>query len=123
LCATGLEKDLGMVGVDYNIALTVFYVFVLYTFNLASPTTAYSFEQYIVSDIPSNLALKHFGSMWLAAMVTAFGIISISTAFVTSYSGLIATRVFLGMAEGGTLVRLIQCTKICASFTLGCSLV
>jgi len=47
--------------------------------------------------------LKHFGSMWLAAMVTAFGIISISTAFVTSYSGLIATRVFLGMAEGGTL--------------------
>ncbi|KAF7370479.1 MFS general substrate transporter [Mycena sanguinolenta] len=81
----GIEKDLGMVGFDYNRALTVFYVF------------------YIVSDIPSNLALKHFGSMWLAAMVTCFGIISIATAFVQSYSGLIATRVFLGMAEGGTL--------------------
>ncbi|KAJ7759145.1 MFS general substrate transporter [Mycena metata] len=81
----GIEKDLGMVGFDYNIALTIFYVF------------------YILFDIPSNLALKHFGSMWLAAMVTCFGIITISTAFVKSYSGLIATRVFLGMAEGGTL--------------------
>ncbi|KAJ7696510.1 MFS general substrate transporter [Mycena rosella] len=81
----GIEKDLGMVGSQYNVALTVFYVF------------------YIVSDVPSNLALKHFGSMWLAAMVTCFGIVSIATAFVKSYSGLIATRVFLGMAEGGTL--------------------
>ncbi|KAJ6581668.1 MFS general substrate transporter [Mycena capillaripes] len=81
----GIEKDLGMVGFDYNIALTVFYIF------------------YILSDIPSNLALKKVGSMWLAAMVTCFGIVSIATAFVKSYSGLIATRVFLGMAEGGTL--------------------
>ncbi|KAJ7105461.1 MFS general substrate transporter [Mycena crocata] len=81
----GIEKDLGMVGFDYNIALTVFYIF------------------YIVSDIPSNIALKRFGSMWLAGMVTVFGIVSISTAFVHSYSGLITTRVFLGMAEGGTL--------------------
>ncbi|KAK7025159.1 putative transporter C11D3.18C [Favolaschia claudopus] len=84
----GIEKDLGMVGFDYNRALTIFYVF------------------YIVSDIPSNLALKHFGSVWLAAMVFCFGIISIATAFVKSYSGLIASRVFLGMAEGGTLVCL-----------------
>ncbi|KAJ7281366.1 MFS general substrate transporter [Mycena rebaudengoi] len=81
----GIEKDLKMVGFDYNIALTVFYIF------------------YIAADIPSNLALKHFGSMWLAAMVTSFGIVSISTAFITSYTGLIITRVFLGMAEGGTL--------------------
>ncbi|KAJ7180788.1 MFS general substrate transporter [Mycena filopes] len=81
----GIEKDLGMVGIDYNIALTIYYIF------------------YMLSDIPSNLALKHFGSVWIAAMVTCFGIISISTAFVKSYSGLIATRIFLGMAEGGTV--------------------
>jgi MFS family permease len=60
--------------------------------------------QYIVVDIPSNLALKRFGSVWLAAMITSFGIISIGTAFVKSYAGLIVTRVFLGLAEGGTLV-------------------
>ncbi|KAF7309920.1 MFS general substrate transporter [Mycena indigotica] len=74
-----------MQGFDYNIALTIFYIF------------------YILADIPSNLALKHFGSMWLAAMVTCFGVVSIGTAFVKSYGGLIATRIFLGIAEGGTL--------------------
>ncbi|KAF4569590.1 hypothetical protein EYR40_008568 [Pleurotus pulmonarius] len=81
----GLEKDLGMKGFDYNISLTIFYIF------------------YIAAEIPSNLALKRFGSMWLAAMITSFGIVSIGTAFVKSYTGLIITRVFLGIAEGGTL--------------------
>ena len=37
-------------------------------------------------------------------MVTIFGLTTIGTAFVKSYSGLMATRAFLGMAEGGTLV-------------------
>lgn len=64
--------------------------------------------QYIAAEIPSNLALKRFGSMWLAAMITSFGIVSIGTAFVKSYTGLIITRVFLGIAEGGTLVRRFQ---------------
>ncbi|KAI5117897.1 hypothetical protein M0805_001554 [Coniferiporia weirii] len=81
----GLEHDLGMVGFDYNIALTIFYIF------------------YIAAEIPSNLALKHFGSSWLALMVASFGVISIGTAFVKNYTGLIITRVFLGIAEGGTL--------------------
>ncbi|KAF8892192.1 MFS general substrate transporter [Infundibulicybe gibba] len=81
----GLEKDLGMEGYDYNIVLTVFYLF------------------FIFSEIPSNLALKRFGSTFLAAMVVGFGVITICTAFVTSYAGLMITRVFLGIAEGGTL--------------------
>ncbi|GLB41650.1 putative MFS general substrate transporter [Lyophyllum shimeji] len=81
----GIEKDLRMSGFEYNIALTVFYIF------------------YVAVDIPSNLALKRFGSPWIAAMITAFGIVSIGTAFVKSYTGLIVTRVFLGLAEGGTL--------------------
>ncbi|KAG7094126.1 hypothetical protein E1B28_007738 [Marasmius oreades] len=82
---SGIEKDLHLVGFDYNIALTVFYIF------------------YIAAEIPSNLALKHFGSWWLAAMVTTFGIVAIGTAFVTSFAGLLVTRVLLGIAEGGTL--------------------
>ncbi|EEB96904.1 hypothetical protein MPER_03876, partial [Moniliophthora perniciosa FA553] len=81
----GIEKDLQMTGFDYNVALTVFYIF------------------YIVAEVPSNLALKHFGSVWLAAMVVTFGAVAIGTAFVTSYGGLVVSRVFLGMAEGGTL--------------------
>ncbi|KAF8892196.1 MFS general substrate transporter [Infundibulicybe gibba] len=82
---SGIEKDLGMEGFDFNIALTIFYI------------------SYILADIPSNLALKRYGSRWLAALVIAFGIIALFTAFVTSYAGLIITRIFLGFAEGGTL--------------------
>ncbi|ESK81599.1 hypothetical protein Moror_11132 [Moniliophthora roreri MCA 2997] len=74
---------------NYNIALTVFYIF------------------YAIAEVPSNLALKHFGLVWLAALVTIFGLVVIGTAFVTSYGGLIMTRVFLGIAEGGTLLGLI----------------
>lgn len=62
-------------------------------------------SQYIASDIPSNLLLKQFGSHWLAFLVIGFGVVSIGAAFVHSMAGLIATRVFLGLTEGGTLVR------------------
>ncbi|KAJ2917847.1 hypothetical protein MD484_g2542, partial [Candolleomyces efflorescens] len=85
----GLEKDLGMHGTDLNKALTVFYIF------------------YILADIPSNLLLKHVGSTLIAILVVGFGLVSLASAFMTSYAGLIATRVFLGIFEGGTLSGLI----------------
>ncbi|KAG2001981.1 high-affinity nicotinic acid transporter [Coprinopsis cinerea AmutBmut pab1-1] len=85
----GLEKDLGMSGSDFNKALTVFYIF------------------YTASDIPSNLILKRFGTVWLAVLVVAFGLVALGSAFMTSYAGLIVTRVFLGLSEGGTLCGLV----------------
>lgn len=85
----GLEKDLGMSGNDLNIALTIFYVF------------------YIVADIPSNLLLKQFGSAWLAFLVVGFGVVSIGSAFLKNFTGLILSRVFLGLTEGGTLSALL----------------
>ncbi|PPQ63106.1 hypothetical protein CVT24_005817 [Panaeolus cyanescens] len=87
----GLEKDLGMKGLDFNKSLTVFYVF------------------YILVEVPSNLALKRFGSIWIALLVLSFGVIALGTAFVKSYAGLVVTRVFLGLAEGGTLSGLVYC--------------
>ncbi|EAU92394.2 hypothetical protein CC1G_00613 [Coprinopsis cinerea okayama7 len=84
-----LEKDLGMEGLDLNIALTIFYVF------------------YTCADIPSNLLLKRFGTVWLAFTVLAFGLISLFSAFLQSQQGLIVTRVVLGLAEGGTLPGLV----------------
>ncbi|KAF9038516.1 MFS general substrate transporter [Panaeolus papilionaceus] len=87
----GLEKDLGMKGLDFNKSLTVFYVF------------------YILVEVPSNLALKRFGSIWIAFLVFSFGVIALGTAFVKSYAGLVVTRVFLGLAEGGTLSGLVYC--------------
>ncbi|KIJ31712.1 hypothetical protein M422DRAFT_185583, partial [Sphaerobolus stellatus SS14] len=74
---------------DYNIALTLFYV------------------TYILVEVPSNLALKCFGSIWLAILMIAFGIIALSTAFITNFTGLILTRMFLGIAEGGLLPGLV----------------
>ena len=58
----------------------------------------------MIIDIPSNLALKHFGSSWIAFLVLAFGIVAIGSAFMKSFGALLATRVLLGFSEGGTLV-------------------
>ncbi|KAF8902354.1 MFS general substrate transporter [Gymnopilus junonius] len=85
----GLEKDLGMKGFDFNIALTTFYI------------------SFMIIDIPANLALKHFGPTFMAFMVFSFGIIAIGSAFVKSFGALLATRVLLGFAEGGTLSGLV----------------
>ncbi|PPQ75426.1 hypothetical protein CVT26_015385 [Gymnopilus dilepis] len=85
----GLEKDLGLQGFDLNIALTTFYI------------------SYVIIDIPSNLALKHFGSSWIAFLVLAFGVVTIGSAFMDSFGALIATRVLLGFSEAGTLSGLV----------------
>uniref|UniRef100_A0A0W0EWA1 Major facilitator superfamily (MFS) profile domain-containing protein n=1 Tax=Moniliophthora roreri TaxID=221103 RepID=A0A0W0EWA1_MONRR len=77
----GIEKDLHMSGFNYNIVLIVFYIF------------------YAIAEVPSNLTLTHFGLVWLAALVTTFELVMIGTVFVA--------RVFLGIAEGGTLSGLI----------------
>lgn len=63
----------------------------------------------MVAEVPSNLALKHFGSIWIAFLVISFGVVAIGSAFVKSYGALIATRVLLGFAEGGTLSGLVYC--------------
>lgn len=62
-------------------------------------------------DVPSNLALKRFGSIWLAILVTAFGAITIGGAFVKTYRTFVVTRVLLGIAESGTLVRICNPTQ------------
>ncbi|KAF8916083.1 MFS general substrate transporter [Mucidula mucida] len=81
----GLEKDLGMTGYDYNVSLTVFFIF------------------FIFFEVPANLALKRFGSISMALLIIMFGLVSIGTAFIQNFAGLIVTRIFLGIAEGGTL--------------------
>ncbi|RXW16411.1 hypothetical protein EST38_g9447 [Candolleomyces aberdarensis] len=83
--AIWMEKDLQMKPFDLNIALTVFYIC------------------YCFADIPSNLALKHFGSVWLALLVIGFGIVTLLSAFLRDTTGLLVNRAFLGFCEGGTL--------------------
>ncbi|EXJ82166.1 hypothetical protein A1O1_08235 [Capronia coronata CBS 617.96] len=82
----GMEKDLGLVGYEYNIVLTIF------------------FCMYLAVEIPSNIILKHVGPKWyLPGLVFGFGLVSLCTAFVESYAGLATTRAFLGIFEGGAM--------------------
>lgn len=79
----GLSKDIGLVGRQYNTAVTVFFV------------------TYIVVDPLSANLLKIFGpSEMMSFCLLAFGAISLSTAFVKNYGQLIAVRILLGLFEG-----------------------
>lgn len=106
-----MEHDLEMRPFDLNIALTVFYICVS---PLISPRCFFCpftrvhrprfIFKYTSADIPSNLALKHFGSVWLAFLVIGFGIVTLLSAFIRDMTGLLVNRAFLGLCEGGTLV-------------------
>lgn len=77
-----LEKDLGMSGVQFNTALVIFFV------------------PYILFEIPSNMLLKHFSPRtWLSICCLGFGVVTICQGLVQNYSGLLATRFFLGVFE------------------------
>ncbi|KAH8155576.1 uncharacterized protein LAJ45_00586 [Morchella importuna] len=80
----GLEKDLGMSGLDYNVALAVF------------------FPWYVLAEVPSNIMMKKTRpSLWLTIIMLAWGVVMTLMGVVTSYGGLLAARMALGVAEGG----------------------
>jgi MFS family permease len=79
-----LEKDLKLGGLQYNDCLAILFPF------------------YIAAEIPSNMMMKRFRpSMWLTFIMVFWSIAMICQGFVKNYSGLMATRVFLGVFEGG----------------------
>ncbi|KAJ5155735.1 Major facilitator superfamily domain general substrate transporter [Penicillium capsulatum] len=80
----GLVDDLNMTGPQYNWTLTVF------------------FFTYCVFELPSNLLLKKLRpSRWLPLIMVAWGIVMTLMGVVNNYGGLLATRLFLGVAEAG----------------------
>jgi MFS family permease len=82
--AFGLETELGMTGVQYNTALTIFFV------------------PYIICEIPSNMLLKHFSPrVWLSICCIGFGAVTAFQGLVQNYAGLLVTRFFLGVFECG----------------------
>ena len=73
-----------MKGLDYNIALAIFFPF------------------YIAAEIPSNMMMKRVRpSLWLTLIMVTWGIVMTCQGLVESFSGLLACRVLLGIAEGG----------------------
>ncbi|KAK8059021.1 hypothetical protein PG994_009469 [Apiospora phragmitis] len=80
----GLQDDLKMSGGQYNWCLTVF------------------FFPYAFFEVPSNLLLKKFRpSRWLPMIMVAWGTVMTLMGIVRNYEGLLAARIFLGVAEAG----------------------
>ncbi|MFJ9420059.1 MFS transporter [Streptomyces sp. NPDC101227] len=60
------------------------------------------FVGYVIFHVPAAAALGRFGARrWLACVVTAWGLCSAATAFVTDARGLYLARFLLGLAEAG----------------------
>ncbi|KAK6197952.1 transporter of nicotinic acid [Scheffersomyces amazonensis] len=81
----GLEEDLGLVGSQYQTAISILFV------------------GYITFQIPSNMLLNKLGrpSLYITTIMTVWGIISTCTGAVQSYHGLLAVRIILGIVESG----------------------
>lgn len=79
-----MAEDLNLSGNDYNWCLTVF------------------FFSYAAFEVPSNMLLKKLRpSIWLPTIMVAWGIVMTLMGIVQNYSGLLAARFFLGVAEAG----------------------
>ncbi|KAM0746158.1 putative pantothenate transporter [Meredithblackwellia eburnea MCA 4105] len=82
----GMQKNIGLVGNQYNIGLMCFYI------------------SYIAIEAPSNLLGKHYGmGRWLAGCTLGFGLILMCTAFIRNFGEFAALRFLLGIFEGGML--------------------
>ncbi|KAK3938196.1 major facilitator superfamily transporter [Diplogelasinospora grovesii] len=80
----GLQQDLGLSADQYNWCLTIF------------------FFTYAAFEVPSNLILKKLRpSIWLPAIMVAWGVVMTLMGTVHDYHGLLAARLFLGVAEAG----------------------
>ncbi|KAK3682926.1 high-affinity nicotinic acid transporter [Podospora appendiculata] len=79
-----LEADLGLHGLQYNDCLAILFPF------------------YIAAEIPSNIMMKRVRpSIWLTFIMVCWSASMIGQGFVKNYGGLMATRAFLGVFEGG----------------------
>lgn len=66
------------------------------------------FAFYIASEVPSNLIIKKVSPrIWLGILTMVWGVIGMAMGFATSFSGMLAVRAFLGMAEGGLLPGIV----------------
>lgn len=81
----GLEDDLGLKGNQYETCISILFV------------------GYILMQIPSNMFLNKFKkpSIFIATIMGSWGAISLCTAAVQGFGGLLAVRLVLGFVEAG----------------------
>lgn len=81
-----MGKELNLVGYRFNWVTSIFYII------------------YMLVEVPSNIILKLIGpKYYLPMLVVGFGLVSLCSAFVTSFEGLLAARAMLGVFEGGVM--------------------
>ncbi|EPS38004.1 hypothetical protein H072_8259 [Dactylellina haptotyla CBS 200.50] len=83
----GLTEDLHMSGIQYNIALSVFFI------------------PYVLAEVPSNMIMSRFKhpGRYLGALIVVWGIIMTLTGIVQNFAGLAVVRFWLGLFEAGFL--------------------
>lgn len=82
----GMAEDLNLVGVRFNWVTSIFYIV------------------YMFVEVPSNILLKKLGpKYYLPLLVCGFGMVSLCSAFVHNFGGLLVARAFLGVFEGGVM--------------------
>ncbi|OCL11338.1 major facilitator superfamily transporter [Glonium stellatum] len=83
----GLEDDLKMKGLDYNVLLIALAIF---------------FPFYVAAEIPSNLIMRRTRpKIWIPSIMIAWGTMCCLIGVVKNYTGLLCIRAALGFAEGG----------------------
>jgi ACS family 4-hydroxyphenylacetate permease-like MFS transporter len=81
-----MMKDLGLTGVQFGLATTLFYI------------------AYIAFGIPSNIVLARIGARrWIGTIMIAWGLASTATMFATNANTLYLLRVLVGVTEAGFL--------------------
>ena len=81
-----MATDLDLVGLRFNWVTSIFYIV------------------YMFVEVPSNIVLKIIGPrFYLPLLVVGFGFVSMCSAFVSGFHGLLAARAFLGIFEGGVM--------------------
>lgn len=96
-----MTKNLEMRGVDYNVAVAIFFIpFVLCGMPTLSSTQHQAVSN-VVSEVPSNMILHKINrpSIYMGGIVIAWGVIMTLTGIVQNYAGLLATRFMLGIFE------------------------
>ncbi|KAF9073975.1 major facilitator superfamily domain-containing protein [Rhodocollybia butyracea] len=79
----GLDQDLGLSDLQYNVILSILYV------------------SFCPAQIPSNMILNWITrpSLYIGANVVAWGLLSTLTGVTKSYSGILTTRILIGIPE------------------------
>ncbi|KIV96814.1 hypothetical protein PV10_00630 [Exophiala mesophila] len=79
-----IVQQLDLRGIRYSTAVAVFFV------------------PYVLMEFPSNILLKYFTPrVWIGRIMISWGIVTLCTAAVSTYAGLLVARFFLGLAEAG----------------------